>query len=156
MRSGRLRLLSALAGMAALATGTAAFAAAPSASGGSALSPELPASVIAASTAPGSKWKPENAVYGTTSQNDIPVTMTDGTVLRVNVTYPTDASGAPAKGPFPVLLTQTPYGKGGGGANSYLVKPVAFESLLEMVKALNLYWMTLSERPEVGNHEQVL
>jgi len=42
------------------------------------------------------------------------------------------------------------------GANSYLVKPVAFESLLEMVKALNLYWMTLSERPEVGNHEQVL
>ena len=42
------------------------------------------------------------------------------------------------------------------GANSYLVKPVAFESLLEMVKALNLYWMILSERPEVGNHEQVL
>ena len=41
------------------------------------------------------------------------------------------------------------------GANSYLVKPVAFESLLEMVKALNLYWMILSERPEVGNHEQV-
>jgi len=25
-----------------------------------------------------------------------------------------------------------------------------------MVKALNLYWMILSERPEVGNHEQVL
>ena len=42
------------------------------------------------------------------------------------------------------------------GANSYLVKPVAFESLLEMVKTLNLYWMILSERPEVGNHEQVL
>lgn len=35
------------------------------------------------------------------------------------------------------------------GANSYLVKPVAFESLVEMVKSLDLYWMLLSERPEV-------
>src|SRR2546426_3324651 len=42
------------------------------------------------------------------------------------------------------------------GANSYLVKPVAFEALLDVVKMLNLYWMILSERPEVGNHEQVL
>jgi len=40
------------------------------------------------------------------------------------------------------------------GANSYLVKPVAFESLLDMVKMLNLYWMILSEQPQVGNHEQ--
>lgn len=35
------------------------------------------------------------------------------------------------------------------GANSYLVKPVAFDDLVEMVKALNLYWMVLSERPEI-------
>ena len=37
------------------------------------------------------------------------------------------------------------------GANSYLVKPVAFDTLLEMVKTLNLYWMILSEKPEVGD-----
>jgi len=36
------------------------------------------------------------------------------------------------------------------GANSYLVKPVAFEGLLQMVKALDLYWMILNEKPEVS------
>ncbi len=36
------------------------------------------------------------------------------------------------------------------GANSYLVKPVTFDALLEMVKALNLYWVILSETPEVS------
>lgn len=35
------------------------------------------------------------------------------------------------------------------GANSYLVKPVAFDSLLEMVKALGLYWLILNERPDI-------
>ncbi|HID74249.1 MAG TPA: response regulator [Thermoplasmata archaeon] len=30
------------------------------------------------------------------------------------------------------------------GANSYLVKPVNFDALLEMVRALNLYWMVLN------------
>ena len=35
------------------------------------------------------------------------------------------------------------------GANSYLVKPVAFEALLEMVRTLNVYWMILNERPEL-------
>jgi CheY-like chemotaxis protein len=36
------------------------------------------------------------------------------------------------------------------GANSYLVKPVAFEALLEMVKVLNLYWIILNEPPVVS------
>jgi CheY-like chemotaxis protein len=35
------------------------------------------------------------------------------------------------------------------GANSYLVKPVAFEALLDLVKTLNCYWVTLNERPEI-------
>lgn len=35
------------------------------------------------------------------------------------------------------------------GANSYLIKPVAFDDLLETVKALNLYWLILNEKPEV-------
>lgn len=34
------------------------------------------------------------------------------------------------------------------GANSYLVKPVKFAALLELVKNLNLYWLVLSEKPE--------
>jgi putative CocE/NonD family hydrolase len=69
-------------------------------------------------------------MYGTGADNDVGVTMSDGTVLRVNVIYPTDPkTGHEAAGPFPVLLTQTPYGKGsgasagvGGGADPYLVE----------------------------------
>ena len=34
------------------------------------------------------------------------------------------------------------------GANSYLVKPVAFEGLMEMVRTLGVYWMLLNEFPE--------
>ncbi len=35
------------------------------------------------------------------------------------------------------------------GANSYLVKPVAFDALLEMVKTLGLYWLILNEKPNI-------
>jgi putative CocE/NonD family hydrolase len=115
-----------VAALTLLATAGAGYAvqsagpAAPSASGGTAaVSPELPPDVIAASFGPGSHWQPEKAVYGTSSQDDVPVTMRDGTVLRVNVISPTDpATGRPAAGPFPVLLTQTPYGKGSGGSSA--------------------------------------
>ena len=34
------------------------------------------------------------------------------------------------------------------GANSYLVKPVSFDALLEMVQVLERYWIVLAERPE--------
>jgi CheY-like chemotaxis protein len=34
------------------------------------------------------------------------------------------------------------------GANSYLVKPVSFEGLLELVKSIGMYWMILSKTPE--------
>jgi hypothetical protein len=58
------------------------------------------------------------ATYGTASTNDIPVQGAGGTTIRVNEIYPTTASGQPAPGPFPVLLTMTPYGKGQGGSSS--------------------------------------
>ena len=49
-------------------------------------------------------------ISGLTS--NVPVTMADGTVLRADVHFPTDrGTAAPAPGPFPVLLAQTPYGK---------------------------------------------
>ncbi len=34
------------------------------------------------------------------------------------------------------------------GANSYLVKPVDFDPLLEMVKTLGLYWVVMNQKPE--------
>jgi uncharacterized protein len=82
------------------------------------LDPQLPASVISASAASGSRWTAEKASYGTASINDIKVTGAGGTTIRVNEIYPTTASGRPAKGRFPVLLTMTPYGKGQGGSSS--------------------------------------
>jgi len=35
------------------------------------------------------------------------------------------------------------------GANSYLVKPVSFDSLIEMVRALDVYWLILNEHPDI-------
>ena len=34
------------------------------------------------------------------------------------------------------------------GANSYLIKPVHFEDLMDMVKTINLYWVLLNEKPD--------
>jgi CheY-like chemotaxis protein len=36
------------------------------------------------------------------------------------------------------------------GANSYLMKPVDFDALLQLVQTLKLYWMILNERPDVA------
>jgi CheY-like chemotaxis protein len=33
------------------------------------------------------------------------------------------------------------------GVNSYLVKPVEYDSLFKMLKAVNLYWIMLNEQP---------
>lgn len=35
------------------------------------------------------------------------------------------------------------------GANSYLLKPVGFSALVEVVQALNLYWILLNQKPEI-------
>jgi CheY-like chemotaxis protein len=35
------------------------------------------------------------------------------------------------------------------GANSYLVKPVEFDELVDLITTLNLYWGFLNENPEV-------
>jgi DNA-binding response OmpR family regulator len=36
------------------------------------------------------------------------------------------------------------------GANSYLVKPVAFNSLFDLIRSLNLYWLVLNQKPDTG------
>jgi putative CocE/NonD family hydrolase len=68
----------------------------------------------AAAAARGSRasaaWTPEPATYGA-GHKDVYITAADGTILHAIEYYPTNpATGAPAPGPFPVLLTQTPYG----------------------------------------------
>ena len=125
-----LRRLPIVSASLVVAAAGAAYATAPDAGHGAptvsqapegqqAIQPELPASVIGSSFGPGSTWKPEDAVFGSTSQDDLPVTMADGTVLRADVVYPTDPkTGQIAAGPFPVLLTMTPYGKGRGGSSA--------------------------------------
>jgi uncharacterized protein len=67
-------------------------------------------------------WTPERATYGTGTEENVSITASDGTKLYANVYYPTDLkTGEAAAGPFPVLLTQTPYGKDNGNQNGYLV-----------------------------------
>ncbi len=80
--------------------------------------------------APAGSWTPGPARYGVGATLNEPVEMADGTVLRADVHFPTNLDGTAAAGPFPVILTQTPYGKSGGsffseshgGVNRYLVE----------------------------------
>lgn len=35
------------------------------------------------------------------------------------------------------------------GANAYIVKPVSFDALVNIVKTLNIHWLVLNERPQI-------
>ena len=62
-------------------------------------------------------WAPGPVTYGSSYiQTSVPVTMSDGAVLRANIGIPTPLNAStPATGAkFPVLLSQTPYRKDGG------------------------------------------
>jgi putative CocE/NonD family hydrolase len=84
----------------------------------SALLCAVAAATAQAATPP--KWTAYDrpATNGVVSESDVPITMSDGTVLRANVLRP-DKPGR-----YPVLITQTPYNKSTplGEANSYLVQ----------------------------------
>ncbi len=76
-------------------------------------------------------WTPEPARFGIGVHHNVAVPVRDGTVLRADIHYPTiPETGEPAPGPFPVLLSITPYGKKapppaaqiGGGATPYLIR----------------------------------
>jgi putative CocE/NonD family hydrolase len=84
-------------------------------------------SVVAAAVpavADAGAWTPYTrpAEYGTVTDKDVPIVMRDGTILKANVERP-DRPGR-----YPVLVTQTPYGKDGavigalGGAAGALVQ----------------------------------
>jgi predicted acyl esterase len=77
----------------------------------------------ASSPFPGGVWTPGDAVYGTKLDTNIPIKMSDGAVLMVDVSYPTDLkTGARVPGPFPAILTQTPYLGNPSTAGDYFVK----------------------------------
>jgi putative CocE/NonD family hydrolase len=106
---------------------TGGLAAVPFAGGAGAVTDPFQAAV-AASAAPGHTWRPPAATYKDRVTSGVPVQMRDGVVLRADIDLPIDpATGAPATGPFPVLLTQTPYGKelaapAGLGTDPYLTQ----------------------------------
>jgi putative CocE/NonD family hydrolase len=81
------------------------------------------------------------AQYGVGIRHNVSVPMSDGVVLRADVHYPTEqATGRPATGPFPVLLSMTPYGKKapppaaqiGGGATPYLIRRGYIEVMVDV------------------------
>ena len=70
-------------------------------------------------------WTPRKAEYGVAKETNVPVTMSDGVRLFVDVLHPAQADGTAAPGRFPVILTQTPYNKSAPGLNfenDYLVE----------------------------------
>jgi putative CocE/NonD family hydrolase len=80
----------------------------------------LTGGVAAAATPTGSGWSPGPATYGVVKETDVPVKMSDGTVLRADVYRPADLqTGKRAAGRFPVLLAMTPYSKGSSTTTAY-------------------------------------
>src|SRR5437763_5558638 len=70
-------------------------------------------------------WSPPAPVASSVVKTtNVPVTMSDGTVLYVDIVRPADSSGNALPGPYPVLLTQTPYNKNGALSfeDDYLVE----------------------------------
>ena len=75
-------------------------------------------------------WAPRPEQYaGTVKQTDLEIPMSDGTILRGDLTLPADADGQPVDKRFPVVVTITAYNKTalastglGGSTGDYLVK----------------------------------
>ncbi|RRO19920.1 CocE/NonD family hydrolase [Saccharopolyspora rhizosphaerae] len=70
------------------------------------------AGLPAAHAAPNPAWSARGEDYpGAVAETDVPVPMSDGTVLRADVKRPAGADGEPVDGRFPVLVTITAYNK---------------------------------------------
>src|SRR6478735_4705944 len=62
-------------------------------------------------------WQPRPATYpGTVTQKDLAIPMSDGTVLRGDLTLPADADGRAVEGRFPVIVTLTVDARGTGSS----------------------------------------
>ncbi|WP_405134489.1 hypothetical protein [Nocardia sp. NBC_01388] len=70
---------------------------------------------------------------------DVPVTMSDGTVLKANVYHPADAAGHPVTDPTPSILNFTPYTKLGSMiADSALSVPGLSDLLVQLFRTADL------------------
>ncbi|WP_234391207.1 CocE/NonD family hydrolase [Nocardia suismassiliense] len=70
---------------------------------------------------------------------DIPLTMSDGTVLKANVYRPADATGRPVETPTPTLVNLTPYTKLASMlADSALSIPVLSDAVIELFRRFDL------------------
>jgi predicted acyl esterase len=91
------------------------------------LASALPAQAAASGNAstmwPGGTWAPPEATFGTKQDLQIDVPMSDGVVLKADISYPVElATGNRAVGPFPILLTQTPYANNKPTDGDYFVQ----------------------------------
>lgn len=86
-------------------------------------------------------WTPGPSVYGVGVRHNVAVPMSDNIVLRADIHYPTvPQTGQPAVGPFPVLLSVTPYGKKapppadkiGGGVTRFLIERGYIEAMVDV------------------------
>ncbi|HEY1134375.1 MAG TPA: CocE/NonD family hydrolase, partial [Nocardioides sp.] len=85
--------------------------------GSASAAPPAPIPSAAAPALP-SGWTPRPADHpGTVTQKDLPIPMSDGTVLRGDLVLPADADGAAVPGRFPVVVTITAYNKAAQGAS---------------------------------------
>jgi putative CocE/NonD family hydrolase len=97
---------------------------------GTALPADAQAATNPTTTTQASAWAPRPAQYpGTVTRKDLKIPMSDGTILRGDLTLPGDADGTAIDRRFPVVVTITAYNKsaqaqsGLAGADpSYLVR----------------------------------
>ncbi|MBF4161270.1 CocE/NonD family hydrolase [Nocardioides acrostichi] len=123
------RPLAALLGLALSATALS-FAAPSQAAPASPHRPPVVQTKGADAKAPRMHWTPRKAQYpGTVTRSDLPITMSDGVVLRGNLTLPADADGQAIGRRFPVIVTITAYNKSAtsgtpiaGDSGDYLVR----------------------------------
>jgi predicted acyl esterase len=81
----------------------------------------LPIAAAAVATPwPGGTWTAPAATYGAAIDARRFVTMSDGVQIAVDVAYPTNADGSRAVGPFPVIMTQSPYNPSAADGNYYV------------------------------------
>lgn len=80
-----------------------------------------------AGTASADSWDPRAEQYpDVVTENDLEIPMSDGTVLRANLTRPKDAAGAVVDDPLPVVVTITAYNKNVQQSSGFLGGDPAF------------------------------
>ncbi|KAA8889924.1 CocE/NonD family hydrolase [Nocardia colli] len=70
---------------------------------------------------------------------DVPITMSDGTVLKGNVYHPADAAGQPISAPTPTIVNMTPYTKLGSMiADSLISVPWLSDAVMQVARDVDL------------------